>query len=810
MLSFISRRRPLFVALSVVLGFGGVAHAQDATTETAPTKGAAPTKDAAPTGLDTVIVTGTRSTERTVSSSLQPIDLITPQQLQQTGATQLTAALARLVPSLSFPQPTTISGAEVARPVTLRGLSPDQVLVLIDGKRQHAGAFLNLGGAIGRGSNPVDLNAIPMSAIERIEVLRDGQSARYGSDAIGGVINIILKKGGEGGEVTAKFGGYDAGDGIQRQLSADTGFRIGDKGSIHVSIDTQNNDGTNRAGRDQTAASVGTTYGKKVYWLGDPEVQSNKVAVTGQYEFSKAAEVYFSALYRRDRDETASLYRHRGDSTNIASIYPSGYLPVNIPIVTDTTFTAGLRGELGDGWHYDVSASQGSNEYDNRSHSINADYYKAFGSTPFFIQQADYKTHQQVGNVDISKEFNPSWLPNSVSVSFGAEYLRQAYKVTPGDAVSKYGANGGITGDLQGNWARHDVSEYIDLETNLTDRFSVSAAGRHEHYSDFGGTTSGSLAGRFDFTSRIAVRGSVGTGFRAPTLVQQHYADISSQLQDLGQGQQLVQSGTFPVDSQAASLLGAEKLKPEKSRSATVGLVLEPLNNWNVSVDAYWIKITNRINLSSNIPVGSNAVTSYLEASGVDANYQSIRYFTNAVDTRTRGLDFVSQYAFDFDNGDRLNTTVGWSYNENKVIKVKPNPAILDELGVAVQRVERRERLGLLGDTNPRTKLDVGFDYLHGPWAGHANVQRYGSYEVYSNSGEALDQNFDHRWTLDLSADYNIQNWTFRIGADNAFNARPEEVKYANSTSGNFKYSLFSPMSWNGRYYYASATCRWK
>lgn len=760
--------------------------------------------------LDSVIVTGTRSTERTVSSSLQAIDVITPQQLSSTGSTQLAAALARLVPSISFPQPTTISGAEVVRPVTLRGLNPDQVLVLIDGKRAHAGAFLNLGGAIGRGSNPVDLNMIPISAIERVEVLRDGASARYGSGAIGGVVNIILKKGGEGGSVSAKFGGYDAGDGLQRQLSADTGFKIGDKGSIHVAIDTQNNDYTNRAGLDRSSSAVGTTYGKQVYRLGDPAVQSNKVSLVGQYEFSKAAEVYFEALYRRDRDESPSLYRHRGDSTNVIALYPQGYLPISVPIVNDVSLVAGLRGEIGDGWHYDISASHGSNEYDQRSDSINADWYKRYGYTPTFIQGADYKSAEQVGNVDISKEFAPSWLPNTVSVSFGLEYLRQSYKVQPGDAVSQYGANGGITGDLQGNWQRHDVSEYIDVETNLTDRFSVSAAARHEHYSDFGGTTSGSLSGRFDFTPRVALRGTVGTGFRAPTLVQQHYADISSQLQDLGQGQVLVQSGTFPVDAAAASLLGAEKLKPEKSRSATVGLVLQPVDGWNVTVDTYWIKITNRINLSSNIPVASPAVAAYLAANGVDANYQSIRYFTNAVNTRTRGLDLVSQYGFDFANGDRLNTTVSWAYNENKVLDVKPNPAILDELGVAVQRVERRERLGLLGETNPRTKLDVGFDYLHGPWAAHANVQRYGGYTVYSNSGPVLDQHFDHRWTLDLALDYNVGGWTFTGGADNAFNARPGEVKYGNSTSGNFKYSLFSPMSWNGRYYYASATFRWK
>ncbi|MDY1547895.1 TonB-dependent receptor plug domain-containing protein [Luteibacter sahnii] len=756
--------------------------------------------------LDTVIVTGTRNTERTVSSSLQPIDVITPQQLQQTGATQLSAALARLVPSLNFPQPTTISGAEVVRPVTLRGLSPDQVLVLVDGKRQHAGAFLNLGGAIGRGSNPVDLNAIPMSAIERVEVLRDGQSARYGSDAIGGVVNVILKKAGQGGEVTARFGGYDAGDGLQRQLAADAGFRLGDKGSVHVAIDTQDNDGTNRAGVDQTR---GPTFGKRVYRLGDPAVRSTKLSLVGQYAFSKAAEVYVEALYRRDRAETASLYRQAGASNNARAIYPEGYLPVSVPIVNDTSLTAGVRGTLDDGWHYDLSASHGSNEYDQRAHDINADYYRAFGTTPFFIQGPDYKATQQVVNLDIGREVSPGWLPNPVSVSFGVEYLRQAYAVRPGDAVSQYGPNGGITADLRGRWQRHDTSAYLDLETNLTDRFAVSLAARHENYSDFGGTTSGSLAGRFDVTPRVAIRGSVGTGFRAPTLVQQHYADISSQLQDLGQGQVIVQSGTFPVDARAASLLGAEALKPETSRSATLGFVLNPLDAWHVSVDAYWIKIHNRINLSSNIPVNTPTVNAYLAANGVDATYQSIRYFTNAVNTRTRGLDLVSQYAFAFANGDRLNTTLGWAYNDNRVSRVKANPPILDALGVAVQRVERRERLGILADTNPRTKLDLGLDYLHGRWAGHANVQRYGRYKVYSNSGPALDQTFSHRWALDLSADYTLDRWTFTAGANNVFDAKPGRVKYANSTNGNFLYSLFSPLSWNGRYYYASATYRW-
>ncbi|WP_049623693.1 TonB-dependent receptor plug domain-containing protein [Frateuria defendens] len=759
--------------------------------------------------LDTVIVTGTRNTERTVSSSLQPVDVITPEQLQQFGTTLLGAALARLVPSISFPQPTTISGAEVVRPVTLRGLSPDQVLVLIDGKRQHAGSFLNLGGAIGRGANPVDLNAIPISAIERIEVLRDGASARYGSDAIGGVVNIILKKGGEGGSLGAKFGGYSKGDGLQRQLTGNVGFKLGEKGFVRATAEFDNNDYTNRAGRDLGASAVGSTYGQKVYRLGDPAVKSTKLGLNAEYDFSKAVELYGFALYRRDRDESALLYRHRNDSTNVRSIYPNGYLPLAVPVVDDISLVGGVRGEVGDGWHYDFSLNYGRSRYRSRFEQINADWYRAYGYTPFFIEGASYKTSQDVVNLDLSKEFNPGWLPNPVSVAFGAEYLRQSYQVTPGDQYSQYGPNGGITGDLSGKWQRHDVAEYVDLETNLTDRFAVSAAGRHEDYSDFGTTTSGSLSGRFDFTPRVAVRGTLATGFRAPTLVQQHYADISNQLQDLGHGQVLVQSGTFPVDAPVAKLLGAEKLKPEKSRSATLGVVLNPVDDWHLSADIYWIKITNRINLSSNIPVNSPAVSAYLAANDIDANYQSLRYFTNAVNTRTRGIDLVSQYGFSFANGDRLNTTLSAAYNENKVLKVKPNPAILTELGVPVQRVERRERLGLLGDTNPRSKLDLGLDYLHQRWAAHANLNRYGWYTVYSNSGAQLDQTFPARWTLDLALDYNLDRWTFTVGGDNVTNARPGRVIYANSTNGNFKYSLFSPMSWNGAYYYASATYHW-
>ncbi|MCD7098477.1 TonB-dependent receptor [Stenotrophomonas sp. MMGLT7] len=774
------------------------AHAQEAATAAGSSK-----------TLDTVIVTGTSTGERTVTSSLQPIDVISSEQLQNLGTTEFAAALARLVPAISFPQPVTISGAEVVRPVTLRGLSPDQVLVLVNGKRRHNGAFLNMGGAVGRGSNPVDLNAIPISAIARIEVLRDGASARYGSDAIGGVINVILKQGDEGGNVGFKYGGYSEGDGLRRQLSGDAGFRLGENGGIHVSAEFENNDYTNRSGPYYGSGAIGSAaYGTVASRRGDPDVRSNKAALSGHYAFSDAAELYVDALYRRGRYDTALVFRAANASNNIKDIYPDGYLPMGIPIVRDSSVVAGLRGAIGNGWYYDLSLNHGQNEYDQRYDMVNADYYNAYGWTPFRIQGSNFKNTQDVADLDLSRDFDVAGLHGPLTVAFGVQYLRQQYRIGQGDIYSLYGSGGSLTGPTPGKWRRHNLAQYVNLEADISERFSSSLALRREDYSDFGATTSGALSGRFDFTPRVALRGTVSTGFRAPTLVQQYYSNITSQYQDLGNGTVLVETGTFPATSRIASLLGAEPLKAEKSRSATLGLVLNPLDGWNLSLDAFYIRIDDRINVSSNLNIGSEAAQAYLAEQGITANYSSLSYFSNAVDTRTRGVELVSQYGFDLASGHRLDTSLSWSYNDNEVVKVKANPAILEQLGVNTQRVERRERLGLLADTNPRTKLNLGADYdTRRHWSFHGTVNRYGWYKTYSNTSAALDEWFGPKWTLDLSARYALGSWDFAAGADNVLDTRPGRVNDTTDTGA--LYSLFSPMSWNGRYVYASVNYRW-
>src|SRR5471030_2186561 len=444
--------------LLTAVGFNPVMAAQTATTD-------------APK-LDTVIVTGTRAQERTASASLSPIDVISGDSLRSTGSDELGAVLARLIPSINFPRPSLVDGAELVRPAQLRGLSPDQVLVLVNGKRRHTSAFVNLGGAVGRGSAPADLNAIPLSAIDHIEVLRDGASARYGSDAIAGVINIILKNADHGGSISSKFGEYKKGDGIQREISGNTGFALGSNGFINISGEGLNDDYTNRAGDDFRASSVGsTTYGQQVFRQGEPATDGGKFQFNSEYSFSDALEFYTFGGYSKRNGETAGFYRPSNASNNIASIFPNGYLPLIDGTLEDTTLVTGLRGELIDNWHYDLSFNYGKNSYRIDTKTINT----SLGvNTPRSFYNGTLTNDQKQLSLDLSREFNVGWLPYPVSVAFGTEYLRQDYQISAGDPGSYYQSGssglGGFRDSDAGSTTRHNFAQYLDLETNLTEK----------------------------------------------------------------------------------------------------------------------------------------------------------------------------------------------------------------------------------------------------------------------------------------------------------------------------------------------------
>ena len=822
------RITPTLLAAAVLLALAHTAAAQNTTTPastdtpaTTPTEAKTKAKNLGP-----VVVTGTRTGNRTESSSLTPIDVISAETLKQTGTIDLAQALARTIPSLNLPFAAASDTFAFQRPFQLRGLSPDQVLVLVNGKRWHSGALLLSLGQIGQGSQGIDLNTIPMSAIDHIEVLRDGASAQYGSDALAGVINIILKKGGEGGDVQLSGGQYSAGDGRQWQGSANFGVPLGDKGWMRFTVENSNQDATNRAGVDRRP---GFTQLGQQFQIGVVPFKNQNLVLNTQYDITPDVQFYAFGHYGRRVGDPSAFYRYGTNTPSpnnalIGQLYPDGFLPTEHGDSIDRSLVAGLRGTV-DGWHWDVSGNYGGNRvfYGTRN-TVNYAFFNDFGDRQSDFHDGTLTATQQTFDIDISKDLRVGWLPNPVTVSFGTQWLRQSYHVQAGDLGSYYVGTSGVKGGAQGfaGWgpqdalsvARTDLAEYVQLETNLTDKLGISVAARHEDYSDFGTTTSGALSARFDFTDTFALRGSVSTGFRAPTLGQQYYSEITSASfgtgNSLGLPAGIYLRGLVPVSNPVAMLLGSEPLKPETSRNYTYGAVWNPIDALSLSMDIYQINVSNRIGLSSTISTSTPAVINYLAANGItNLQYSGISYFTNAGDVRTQGVDWVSSYRSDFSNGGTLTTTLSANYNKNKVTRVLPNPAVLDSLGTIFQRLNRSAIKGLLADSAPRSKLILNEAYNIGHWGFTATATRYGRVTSYDSTSYLDDQTYPHKWIFDLSASYNVDSWTFTLGVDNVFNTYPSKTLPNNDTNGVFPYSSISPFGYEGAYVYGKIQYHW-
>lgn len=764
------------------------------------------------TNLDAVIVTGTHVSDRTVAESTAPIDIITPEALDATGTTELATALARALPSLNFPRPAITDATDAIRPAQLRGLAPDQVLVLVNGKRRHTTSLLNLNDSIGRGSSPVDLNAIPIAAIERVEVLRDGASAQYGSDAIAGVINIVLKGSGEGGSIAGRYGQYSAGDGEQYQLSGDAGFKLGENGAIHLAAQAGHQDNTNRARPYLgTVTPTSNPPGRVVHRYGDPEVDDAAFSYNANWSPREGIEFYSFGTFSRRRAISNGYYRAPGNPNNIPSIYPDGFLPQIDNHSYDRAFVLGLRGKTAGGWNIDLSYNRGQNQLDfDVRHSLNRTLGEA-SPRSFYI--GSLETTQNLLNADFNKSFDVSWLPYPLTLAFGAEWRGERFVQAAGEPASyitgpEPGAPGaqvfpGFTPSDASNRDRNSYSFYADLEANVTEKLSLGLAGRYEKYSDFGETTSGKLSARYAFNDKVALRGTISTGFRAPSLQQQFYQSTQTVIV-LGDPTPY-EIRTFAVDDPAAVALGAEPLKAEESTNLGLGLVLQPIDALYITVDAYQIDIDDRIILSENLR--GPAVEAFLTARG----YPGItggRYFTNAVDTRTRGIDIVGSYRWDLGNG-TLNLTSGYNRNKTTLERIAANPPELTAGGLNLQRIGRVER-GRITEGAPRDKFFVGGTWNTGPWRFDATATRYGEFHTFNDDPSgARDQTFGAKWTLDLAATYALSGWTFTLGADNILDEYPDETIYANSESGQLPYSSYSPFGFNGAFVYGKVGYKW-
>ncbi|MBS0517018.1 MAG: TonB-dependent receptor [Proteobacteria bacterium] len=783
--------------------------------------------------MEAVIVTGTKVQDRTVAESLSPIDIITPEALQSTGTTELATALSRLVPSLNFPRPAINDGTDASRPAQLRGLAPDQVLVLVNGKRRHVGALLNVNASQGRGSQPVDLNAIPISSIERVEVLRDGAAAQYGSDAIAGVVNIVLKGGSKHGSLGADMGQYSAGDGFKGELTGDGGIALGENGWLHLAGQLLTQDQTNRArpyitGPGQTSvARDAPALGTIVQRQGDPALDQGAISLNSEYKLGDAATFYAFGMASNRNSLSNGFYRTALNTRNLTAIYPNGFLPQQNIYLKDRSLVAGIKGRTESGWNWDLSYDYGTNHW--AMDVLNSENQSLGPTSPKNFYVGDLETTQNVLNADLSRDFDFGW-HSPVTLAFGGEYREDKFNQGPGEYLSY--RNGGYvvpfgdncrtaTGCLglpgaqvfagfkpsdSGHYQRHNYSLYADAETNLTDAFSAGAAIRYEDYSDFGSTTSGKLSGRYAFTDKIALRATASTGFRAPSLAQQYFQSTATNFV-LGQP---VDVRTFAVTNPVAIALGAEPLKPEKSKNYSLGLVLQPAAGLNVTIDVYQIEINNRVILSANLT--GAGVTNYLASQG----YPGVtggRFFTNAADTKTKGVDIVGNYHIEL-SASTLDLTSTFNYNKTDLTKIEPNPPVLPS-GLSLTRLDHQQ-IGILTCGSPKTKFTLGGSYSVSAFSFNATATRYGDVcnwnppVTVNGSTYFPDQTIKAAWTLDVSGTYHMgERLDFTLGADNVTNKYPNVARYEISTNGQVPYSGLSPFGFNGAYVYGKATFHW-
>lgn len=796
------RHRPLLAAIALAL----VASGAQAQTADSPDAGSDK-----PKSLDQVIVTGTRVADRTVAESLSPIDVLSVEKLDTFGTSELIQSLSRTIPSFNFPNTSITDGSDHVRPAQLRGLAPDQTLVLVNGKRRHTTAIVNVNGSLGRGSSPVDLNAIPSSAIERIEVLRDGAAAQYGSDAIAGVINVVLKGARSGTGADYRYGEFDKGDGELNDISGYTSLDIGKDGYFTVAAEYRDRNSTNRSRpdpRQQFPLINGqpdpreATFDRLNHRFGDAAVEDQLLFVNSAVPLTDDIEFYAFANYSQREGNAAGFFRRALDARNVPAIHPDGFLPLILSDSDDASVFGGLRGSLDNGWNWDLSVGWGGNEFDfNVGNSVNTSLGAA-SPTEFFAGRLE--NGQTTVNLDVNRAFDVG-LAYPLTVAAGVEYRRDTYQITAGEPDSFFGSGSqvfpGFRPSDATDQARHNWSGYVEFDADLTDKLSASFAARYEDYSDFGTTLSGKFSARYAFTDTVALRGTVSNGFRAPSLSQQLYSTTATNFI----GGVPFDVRTFPVDSPIAQALGAEPLDAEESTNFSLGLVVQAADNWNITLDAYHIKVRDRIVLSGNLT--GTAVRNFLATQGF-ANVDGGRYFTNAVDTTTEGIDLVSTSDFSLGSAGDLSLTVAVNYNTTDLDRIAANPASLEAVDLNLERIDHVE-IGRITKGVPKYKGIIGLDWSRDRWAARLGTTYYGTYWVF-DTVPAEDQKFKGEVVFDTSISYKVnERFTLSAGADNLGNNKPEEVIAANSFNGILPYSGGNtPFGFNGRFYYARASLR--
>ena len=823
-----------------------------------------------------VIVTGTRALGVKAEDSAAPVQVVGGLALARTGSTDLSSALSTAVPSLNINN----TGGDLAAlsiQAALRGLSPNDTLVLVNGKRRHVTSNLSvLGGSAYSGSATTDLSFIPVGAIDHVEVLTDGAAAQYGTDAIAGVVNLILKTKADGGFISGTGGQNYKGEGKRGAWSLNKGFSLGDRGFVNVTLEQrygeetiegigdrrfQNPDGSiNAAGSAFNGSNPANNlvnrnvvnaknFPRENGVNGAPQYNIYNGTFNAAYKLTDTIELYGFGSYGDRHSSHFENYRVpaliKGTTSTGVTYYPlpNGFDPSEADHETDYSITGGARGTLAD-WNYDLAVTYGADE--NQifvKNTANAELFPilaAQSATQIVPQRLFYdgafKGTQSVISADFDRAFDVG-MASPLNIAFGAESRRETYSISAGEPSSYFGSGAqsfdGYTPFDAGEHSRTNYGFYIDGAADPIKGWHIDLAARYEHYSDFGESTVGKLTSRYDFNPMFAIRGTVSTGFRAPTLAEEFYSGTN-----VSPGSA---SLTLPANSVSAALAGFKPLQPEKSTNYSVGFVAHPMEGLQITLDAYYIKIKDRILTTNTIfgTVGSDitspgvlaAIANKLGAPLANAtslSYTGISVFTNAADTETKGVELTGTYASDFGDLGHVDWTVGFNYNENTFTRVAPLPTQVTNTANAAQAAAARANgqapgaliLGATAKSSletsvPKEKAILQANWTRDKWSAILRSSIYGKVSqqtlLFAN-GQLYTQEVPLAAIFDLDVGYKVtDNLKLDVGADNLLNKIPPKAPNIGGrpTTNGRVFGVpwgFSPYGTGGGYYYGRIT----
>lgn len=731
------------------------------------------------TVLNQVTVVGSRNLNRSSTDTPAPVDVIDIREVTtKQGQLDVNQLLQFAAPSFNSNRQTGSDGADHVDPASLRGLGPDQTLVLINGKRRHQSALVNLFGSRGRGNTGTDLNAIPAAAIERIEILRDGAAAQYGSDAIAGVINIVLKESTDQLTVNANAGMFKAKyrfddkkfDGLNYNINANYGVKIAKKGFLNLTADYNSRDHTNRA---NTVASE-SDLARRQY--GDPEIRNAAIYYNAKIPLGSNFQFYsFGGLNERSGDAYAWT-RFADDDRNIPSIYPNGFDPIITSKIKDRSVAAGIRGAW-KSWDIDLSNTYGFNKFHfGVENSLNRSLGER-SQTSF--DAGGFQLGQNVTNLNISRFYKN--IMQGLNVAFGGEFRTERYKIFAGEEASYRNYDSEFAGGSQGfpgyspadvtNRTRSNVGAYVDLEADVTKQLLIDVAGRFERYSDFGSTLNGKLGLRYKITDALALRGSVSTGFRAPSLAQKYFNSTFTNFVN-GQPVEVLLANN---NSAVTKALGIPELKQETSQNASLGITFTPASGLSVTVDGYYVKVKDRVVLTGQFSDDDEDIGALLK----ELRVGKAQFFTNALEyTTTKGLDVIIAHSARLGAG-RLSTTVAANFNWMELGPVNTVPKLAGKEDIYFDERERRFVIA----SAPPSKINLTFDYSVSKFSAMLRFIRFG--EVKLANWDYMIDTYSPKIQTDLTLNYKFtKNISLSIGGSNILNVYPDKSLPALTESG--------------------------